>query len=49
MARALDEFIVEGVKTTIPFHKQLMQDEKFHTGIYTTAFLEGFSMEDPEE
>ena len=49
MSRALEEFIVEGVKTTIPFHKQLMQDEKFRSGIYTTAFLEGFKMEKPAE
>lgn len=45
MARALDEFIVEGVKTTIPFHKQLMNDEKFQSGVYTTAFLEDFDLD----
>ncbi|MDW3651675.1 MAG: acetyl-CoA carboxylase biotin carboxylase subunit [Bacteroidia bacterium] len=47
MARALDEFIVEGVKTTIPFHKQLMQDDKFKTGVYATSFLENFEL-DPD-
>lgn len=46
MERALEEFIVEGVKTTIPFHKKLMRDERFRSGIYATNFLEDFSMED---
>ncbi|MEO1448574.1 MAG: acetyl-CoA carboxylase biotin carboxylase subunit [Bacteroidota bacterium] len=49
MSRALEEFIVEGVKTTIPFHKQLMRDERFASGIFTTAFLEGFTMEPPSD
>lgn len=40
MQRALDEFIIEGVKTTIPFHKRLMRDEKFRSGDYSTKFLE---------
>ena len=44
MARALDEFIIEGVKTTIPFHKQLMQDEVFRSGVYATSFLENFDL-----
>ncbi|MDX1905875.1 MAG: acetyl-CoA carboxylase biotin carboxylase subunit [Bacteroidia bacterium] len=48
MRGALEEFIVEGVKTTIPFHKQLMNDERFLSGIYTTNFLEGFTLM-PEE
>lgn len=42
MYRALEEFIVEGVKTTIPFHQRLMLDERFHSGIYATDFLETF-------
>lgn len=42
MKRALDEFIIEGVKTTIPFHKKLMDDEKFRSGHFTTKFLETF-------
>ena len=42
MERALSEFVVEGVKTTIPFHQQLMQDKNFRKGKYTTKFLEDF-------
>ena len=45
MARALDEFIIDGVNTTVPFHKQLMRDERFQSGDYATNFLEGFHME----
>lgn len=48
MERALEEFIVEGVKTTIPFHKQLMRDERFRSGIFATNFLEQFEMK-PEK
>jgi len=44
MERALDEFIIEGVKTTIPFHQKLMQDEVFRKGNYTTKFMETFEM-----
>lgn len=40
MKRALDEFIIEGVKTTIPFHLKLMENETFITGGVTTKFLE---------
>lgn len=46
MKRALDEFIIEGIHTTIPFHRKLMDDEKFRSGKYSTAFLEGFKMEE---
>ncbi len=42
MARALDEFYIEGIKTTIPFHIQLMQNEDFKKGNFTTKFLETF-------
>lgn len=42
MERALDEFIVEGIKTTIPFHKKLMRDPKFIAGDFNTAFLNDF-------
>lgn len=42
MIRALDEFIIEGIKTTIPFHKELMQNEKFRSGDYTTRFLDEY-------
>ncbi|MEO0895961.1 MAG: acetyl-CoA carboxylase biotin carboxylase subunit [Bacteroidota bacterium] len=49
MSRALDEFIVEGVKTTIPFHKQLMDDAKFRSGHFATNFLENFDLKEEEE
>lgn len=42
MERALSEYIIEGVKTTIPFHLQLMKDERFRSGDYNTKFLEDF-------
>ncbi len=46
MKRALDEFIVEGVKTTIPFHKKLMEDPNFIDGTtYTTTYLDNFKKE----
>jgi acetyl-CoA carboxylase, biotin carboxylase subunit len=44
MHRALSEYIIEGVKTTIPFHLQLMENEDFRSGNFTTKFLEGFKM-----
>jgi acetyl-CoA carboxylase, biotin carboxylase subunit len=44
MERALSEFVIEGVKTTIPFHIRLMQDENFRKGKYTTKFMEGFDL-----
>jgi acetyl-CoA carboxylase biotin carboxylase subunit len=44
MERALSEFVVEGVKTTIPFHQQLMQDKDFRKGNYTTKFMENFKL-----
>tara|TARA_B100001564_G_scaffold203528_1_gene171197 strand:+ start:290 stop:1624 length:1335 start_codon:yes stop_codon:yes gene_type:complete len=40
MERALEEYIIEGVKTTIPFHKKLMKHERFRSGNFTTKFLE---------
>ncbi len=46
MARALDEFIVEGVKTTIPFHRALMQDPQFRSGNFHTGFLDTFKLEE---
>ena len=42
MRRALDEFVIEGIKTTIPFHLKLMNNKKFCEGNYTTKFLEDF-------
>jgi acetyl-CoA carboxylase biotin carboxylase subunit len=44
MYRALSEYVIEGVKTTIPFHLQLMQNEDFRKGNFTTKFLENFKM-----
>ncbi|MBA4275298.1 acetyl-CoA carboxylase biotin carboxylase subunit [Flavobacterium sp.] len=48
MRRALDEFVIEGIKTTIPFHRQLMDDPRYIAGDYTTAFMDTFKMNDPE-
>jgi acetyl-CoA carboxylase biotin carboxylase subunit len=44
MRRALDEFIIEGIKTTIPFHRKLMDDPNYVKGIYTTKFMEDYSV-----
>jgi acetyl-CoA carboxylase biotin carboxylase subunit len=44
MKRALDEFVIEGVKTTIPFHRQLMDNPDYVSGNYTTKFMEDFIM-----
>ena len=44
MYRALSEYVIEGVKTTIPFHLQLMNDERFRSGDFNTNFLEGFEL-----
>jgi acetyl-CoA carboxylase biotin carboxylase subunit len=44
MERALSEYVIEGVKTTIPFHVQLMQNEDFRKGNYTTKFMESFKL-----
>ncbi len=46
MKRALDEFVIEGVKTTIPFHRQLMDHPDYLAGNYTTKFMEDFNMEE---
>ena len=45
MKRALDEFIIEGIKTTIPFHSKLMEHPDYISGNYTTKFMEDFSMD----
>lgn len=45
MHRALSEYVIEGVKTTIPFHLQLMKNEDFRKGNFTTKFLESFKMQ----
>jgi acetyl-CoA carboxylase, biotin carboxylase subunit len=44
MHRALSEYVIEGVHTTIPFHLQLMKDDRFRSGDFNTKFLEGFKM-----
>jgi len=49
MKRALDEFVIEGIKTTIPFHRQLMDHPDYLAGNYTTKFMEDFVMEAPIE
>jgi acetyl-CoA carboxylase biotin carboxylase subunit len=47
MERALDEFIVEGVKTTVPFHQRLMKDPNFRAGNFHTGFLNDFDLTPP--
>ncbi|AIY12511.1 MULTISPECIES: acetyl-CoA carboxylase biotin carboxylase subunit [Cellulophaga] len=49
MKRALDEFVIEGIKTTIPFHRQLMDHPDYLAGNYTTKFMEDFKMDPPKE
>jgi acetyl-CoA carboxylase, biotin carboxylase subunit len=44
MNRALSEYVIEGIKTTIPFHLQLLQNEDFKSGNFTTKFMESFKM-----
>ena len=48
MKRALDEFVIEGIKTTIPFHRQLMDEPDYVAGNYTTKFMESFKMKELE-
>jgi acetyl-CoA carboxylase biotin carboxylase subunit len=42
MERALEETIIEGPKTTIPFHQEIMKNKKFRSGDFDTSFLESF-------
>jgi acetyl-CoA carboxylase biotin carboxylase subunit len=49
MVRALDEFVIEGVKTTIPFHRQLMTNADFQAGTFSTRFLESFQLKPEDE
>jgi acetyl-CoA carboxylase, biotin carboxylase subunit len=44
MKRALEEFVIEGIKTTIPLHRRLMDDKRFRAGDFTTAFLNDFDL-----
>ncbi|MEN7547129.1 acetyl-CoA carboxylase biotin carboxylase subunit [Rapidithrix thailandica] len=46
MKRALEEFVIEGIKTTIPFHLKLMDNEQFKSGDFNTKFLEDTSYKD---
>ncbi|MCP3025726.1 acetyl-CoA carboxylase biotin carboxylase subunit [Halobacillus sp. A5] len=48
MKRALDEFVVEGVKTTIPFHQRMMEHEVFVQGDFNTKFLENYTVMEDE-
>ncbi len=48
MERALDEFIIEGVKTTVPFHQRLMRNEDFQKGNFTTNFLNTWDFRNEE-
>ncbi len=47
MERALSEYIIEGIHTTIPFHLQLLQNEKFRAGEFTTKFMDDFELKKP--
>lgn len=49
MKRALEEFVIEGIPTTIPFHKKLMDDPSFRSGKFTTSFMETFDLSDLED
>lgn len=44
MERALSEYVIEGIKTTIPFHQQLMKDPLFREGNVTTKFMDTFEL-----
>jgi acetyl-CoA carboxylase biotin carboxylase subunit len=46
MYHALDEFIIEGIKTTVPFHKKLMLNDRFRSGNFDTKFIESFVFEE---
>ena len=43
MQRALEETIIEGVKTTIPYHQEIMENKNFKSGVFDTSFLENFT------
>jgi acetyl-CoA carboxylase biotin carboxylase subunit len=49
MKRALYEFVIEVIKTTIPFHRQLMEHPDYLAGNYTTKFMEDFKIKPEEE
>jgi acetyl-CoA carboxylase biotin carboxylase subunit len=45
MSRALSEYVIEGVKTTIPFHRAMMENERFISGNFNTSFMNDFDFE----
>ncbi|HRU38426.1 MAG TPA: acetyl-CoA carboxylase biotin carboxylase subunit, partial [Candidatus Goldiibacteriota bacterium] len=45
MKRALDEFVIEGIKTTIPLHRKILENENFISNNYSTAFIEKMEKE----
>lgn len=49
MRRALSEYVIEGIKTTIPFHQQLMEDKIFNAGECTTKFMDTFEFKPPKD
>ncbi len=49
MAGALEEFVIEGIKTTVPFHRQVMADERFRSGKFDTSFLDTFQFHAGQE
>jgi acetyl-CoA carboxylase biotin carboxylase subunit len=49
LKRALEEYVVDGMKTTIPLHRRIIRDEAFETGNYTIKWLEKWLDENPAE
>ena len=49
MERALEETIIEGPKTTVPFHQAIMKDQRFRSGDFDTNFLKNFKYNDGEK
>ncbi|HEQ97834.1 MAG TPA: acetyl-CoA carboxylase biotin carboxylase subunit [candidate division Zixibacteria bacterium] len=49
MKRALEEFIIEGIPTTIPFHRSVIEDPVFQSGVYSTKYIDGFRWKEKEE
>jgi acetyl-CoA carboxylase biotin carboxylase subunit len=42
MSRALEMFVVEGIHTTIPLHRRILEDQEFRDGNFDTKFMERF-------
>jgi acetyl-CoA carboxylase biotin carboxylase subunit len=49
MYRALSEYLIRGVKTTIPFHRAIVQDPEFRAGHITTKYVEEFLARTPKD